>query len=276
MLAESDSSDRSSSTQSGWLSEHVLRESKIADFAKNTAEEAQKFVGGLSTGQEVAAVAVLAGAVFFHSRAGANLTSGLVESIPGVRRLPPCNPVETMAIYTGEIPKHFAWSSRQQSWYKALPAPSGKPIPEFTDAGFLPPGVHPATWSQMVDRFGHTPERRVILDNMRLAVSDLKEAGAKRIYVGGSLVTKKPVPGDFDLGWLSNGVAESARARPEFNVYGSKSKYGGDIFQNVIFGAHYGKAVPGGAAKPIQDFLRHNMRVGKDVGVILLDLSAPL
>lgn len=245
-------------------------------FLKELTEKTRKLVADMSTDQQVAAVAVVAGVVSLRSQAGRNFARTLAEQIPGVQKLPACYPIETMAIHSGTMPQHLAWSSRQQAWYIALWNPKSKPLPNFTETGFLPPGEHPATWSQVAERFGNNPERQAMLANMQKAVIDLTDAGARKIYLGGSFVTKKPIPNDFDLGWLSNGVPKTARARPEFNVFGSKQKYGGDIFQNVTFEAHYANAIPGGRAIPVQNFLRHNKRAGEDVGVVVLDLRAPI
>ena len=83
-------------------------------------------------------------------------------------------------------------------------------IPAFVKKGpakgKLPPGVHESTWADFCARYAVTPRRRDILTGLEQAVSDLKAAGCQRIYVDGSFVTDKPLPGDFDLCWEPSGV----------------------------------------------------------------------
>lgn len=80
-------------------------------------------------------------------------------------------------------------------------------IPAFDrGTGNLPPGIHPAIWDEFETRFGTTPYRRELLDGLRLGLQALEVAGCRRIYVDGSFVTLKRVPGDFDACWDSTGV----------------------------------------------------------------------
>ena len=80
-------------------------------------------------------------------------------------------------------------------------------IPEFdATTGNLPAGEHPATWQEMLERFGHTPWRRRLLDGMLEALRLLKAAGCQRAYIDGSFVTAKEQPGDFDACWDAEGV----------------------------------------------------------------------
>jgi hypothetical protein len=85
-------------------------------------------------------------------------------------------------------------------------------IPPFeTDPGEdgryqLPPGIHVATWPELVERFGTNQRRREILAGLLLALQALKAAGCQRVYVDGSFVTSKEMPGDFDGCWDHTGV----------------------------------------------------------------------
>jgi hypothetical protein len=80
-------------------------------------------------------------------------------------------------------------------------------IPEFDPAtGNLPAGEHVATWQEILERFGHTPWRRRLLEGMLEALRLLKIAGCRRAYIDGSFATAKEVPGDFDGCWDAEGV----------------------------------------------------------------------
>ena len=79
-------------------------------------------------------------------------------------------------------------------------------IPPFDENGNLPPGIHQATWAEIVGRFGGTEHRRQLLGGLCAALDSLKTAGCKRAYIDGSLITSKDVPNDFDGCWEPDGV----------------------------------------------------------------------
>lgn len=80
-------------------------------------------------------------------------------------------------------------------------------IPPFDPTtGNLPPGEHPATWGEVVERFGQTAWRAELLVGLRAAMVSLKAAGCRTVYLDGSFVTAKERPGDFDGCWDAEDV----------------------------------------------------------------------
>ncbi len=79
-------------------------------------------------------------------------------------------------------------------------------IPSFNSDGRLPPGIHPCTWEEFVARVGNTPHRLTLISGLKAAMEQLKSVGCQTVYVDGSFVTNKAVPGDFDACWEVNGV----------------------------------------------------------------------
>lgn len=72
-------------------------------------------------------------------------------------------------------------------------------IPPFTDSGFLPPGLHPATLDEIEARFGRASElRRVQMESVRWMVDLARRSGARRIVLNGSFVTDIMEPNDVD------------------------------------------------------------------------------
>jgi hypothetical protein len=72
-------------------------------------------------------------------------------------------------------------------------------IPPFdSDLGYLPPGVYEATWAEFAQRFGTNPHRLRLLTGIAAAMRKLALAGCRRVVIGGSFVTKKELPNDFD------------------------------------------------------------------------------
>ena len=72
-------------------------------------------------------------------------------------------------------------------------------IPPFDEFGVLPPGLHPATLAEVVERFGTSSElRRVQADSVRWMVDLAVRAGVRRIVLNGSFVTDTLEPNDVD------------------------------------------------------------------------------
>jgi hypothetical protein len=113
-------------------------------------------------------------------------------------------------------------------------------IPPFeTDPGEdgryqLPPGIHVATWSELVERFGTNQRRREILAGLLRALQALKAAGCRSAYVDGSFVTSKEEPGDFDGCWDHAGVDFDALDPVLLDFDGhrqaQKAKFEGEMF----------------------------------------------
>jgi uncharacterized protein DUF6932 len=54
-------------------------------------------------------------------------------------------------------------------------------IPPFDPAtGNLPPGVHEATWDEIVARYGYTPHHLALLAGLKAALDSLRAAGCRR------------------------------------------------------------------------------------------------
>lgn len=107
-------------------------------------------------------------------------------------------------------------------------------IPPFNDDGLLPPGIHWASWDELVDRFGNNVRRRLLVTGLRAALESLKRAGCRIVYIDGSFVTDKESPNDFDACWEEAGVNIYA-LDPVLLMFDSlmteqKTKYRGELF----------------------------------------------
>jgi hypothetical protein len=72
-------------------------------------------------------------------------------------------------------------------------------IPPFEgDLGYLPPGVYETTWAEFRQRFGTNRHRLRLLTGIVAACRKLAVAGCSRVVIGGSFVTTKELPNDFD------------------------------------------------------------------------------
>jgi ribosome-binding protein aMBF1 (putative translation factor) len=79
-------------------------------------------------------------------------------------------------------------------------ADAGGSIPPFDGNGNLPPGVYRARLEDL-SRFASNPHRRKLLRRAVTGIENLRAAGVRRIWVGGSFVTEKERPGDIDGCW---------------------------------------------------------------------------
>ncbi|MFZ1023296.1 MAG: hypothetical protein WAN87_04095 [Thermoplasmata archaeon] len=74
------------------------------------------------------------------------------------------------------------------------------PVLELRSDGILAPGVHAATFDEVVELFGRTARRRALALKLGRLVHVARRCGIVReIYVDGSFVTDKADPGDIDI-----------------------------------------------------------------------------
>lgn len=79
-------------------------------------------------------------------------------------------------------------------------------IPNFTNGGLLPPGIHLATIDEVKLRFAYNNARIKIFEGILSLINDLKYVGCTTIFLDGSFVTSKLIPKDADICWENNGV----------------------------------------------------------------------
>jgi hypothetical protein len=144
------------------------------------------------------------------------------------------------------------------------------PIPELdARTGNLPPGVHDATWNELVAAFAFNDRRAELLHGLREALESLAQAGCKRAYIDGSFVTDKDLPEDFDGCWETAGVDPTLLdpALLDFREAraAQKAKYGGELFPAN------GPADPAGRA--FLDFFQVD-REGRRKGIVAIDPGA--
>lgn len=65
----------------------------------------------------------------------------------------------------------------------------------------LPPGEHIATLHEIKQCLAFNPHRLNLFNGLVSAASLLAQSGCKYLYLDGSYVTEKDMPGDFDACW---------------------------------------------------------------------------
>ena len=146
-------------------------------------------------------------------------------------------------------------------------------VPPFDQAsGNLPPGVHLATWDEIVARYGTTPHRLRLLAGLKSALDTLHQAGCIRAYLDGSFVTAKAMPNDFDACWEPTGVdlnrvdqLEPALLDWSQRRAAQKAAFGGELF--------IANAVADPRGTTYLDFFQRDRLTGAPKGIIAIDLG---
>lgn len=110
-------------------------------------------------------------------------------------------------------------------------------LPDFTEQGLLPEGVHRATIKEFQTRFVHfdmSDQRFRLSEKLRELYLAAKRSGVvKRFLIGGSFVTTKPEPNDFDCILVLDPSIEWRDLPPmEYNLVSRRMArriFGGDI-----------------------------------------------
>lgn len=134
----------------------------------------------------------------------------------------------------------------------------------------LPPGIHDATLEEVEKRFATTIHRQILFDKFKKGVESLRSVGCKTIYLDGSYVTDKTVPGDFDACWDPTGVnfVELKKKDPVLLDFSNmrqnqKQKYGGEFFLS---------SAKADATKIFLDYFQEDKASGKPKGIIRIKL----
>jgi len=144
-------------------------------------------------------------------------------------------------------------------------------LPGFDKNGNLPPGIHAASWSEFVARFGTNGRRRALLRGLKQALDVLRAAGCKRVYVDGSFVTNKSTPRDFDAAWEPAGVdipsllaVEPVFAEFDNGRAAQKAKFQGEFFPSSHMEV--------GTGRTFLNFFQTDKNTGSPKGIVALDL----
>jgi hypothetical protein len=108
-------------------------------------------------------------------------------------------------------------------------------LPSFNDEGDLPPGVHRATLTEVLERFGQgSVQRRAVADRLQRVYQLVVSTGQLvRFVVFGSFVTANDDPNDVDIILLMEDAFDLASVTGEAAL----------PFQHMEADAHFGASV---------------------------------
>jgi hypothetical protein len=133
----------------------------------------------------------------------------------------------------------------------------------------LPPGVHPASLTEVQAMFATNPRRRLLFDGFIAGLKSLKSAGCLTAYLDGSFVSGKPHPGDFDACWDPTNVSR-AILDPIFLDFSNgrqaqKARFGGEFFLSSI--------ICGDSGTAFLQFFQVEKSSGLQKGIIQISLA---
>lgn len=107
------------------------------------------------------------------------------------------------------------------------------PIPNLNSEGLLPEGVHQTSMIEVKVKFGNSNKHRVFLmGKLILVLANLCAAGVVNVWIDGSFVTDKEIPGDIDICWeyypgVNRNILDSVFFRSQKEI---KNKYSLHVF----------------------------------------------
>jgi hypothetical protein len=133
----------------------------------------------------------------------------------------------------------------------------------------LPTGIHAATLSEVETAFATNAARREMFAGLVKAASSLLSVGCVKIYLDGSYVSAKPIPGDYDACWDPAGV-DLKKLDPVFRDFtnkrhAQKAKFKGEFFPSTM------KNTP---TQPFVDFFQVDRFTGMIKGILVIVLSS--
>ncbi len=134
----------------------------------------------------------------------------------------------------------------------------------------LPEGIHQATLAEIEADYTFNVRRRELFSGLKSALSALAHAKVRYVYLDGSFLSDKPIPGDYDACWNVRGV-DVQLLDPVFLEFANgrssqKNKYLGEFF------FEHAAATPNGQI--FLDFFQIEKTTGEKKGIILIDLTA--
>jgi hypothetical protein len=132
----------------------------------------------------------------------------------------------------------------------------------------LPPGIHPSTLLEIEAVFAINPPRRDLFLGLVEGAASLRWSGCVELFLDGSFVTAKPIPGDYDACWNPAGV-DPTKLDPVFFDFNNhrqaqKAKFKGEYFPSTF---------PNKPSQPFIEFFQIERFTGGRKGIVSIDLT---
>lgn len=142
-------------------------------------------------------------------------------------------------------------------------------IPDFVKINHLwkvlPPGIHSATLKEIEDKYAINKHRQLLFNGFSRGFDVLHNAGCKVIYLDGSFITEKPMPGDFDVCWDPMGV-DTKKLDPVLLDFSNKRKN-----QKIkYFGEFFPSSAKADKTNTFLEYFQMDTDTGLSKGIILV------
>jgi hypothetical protein len=129
--------------------------------------------------------------------------------------------------------------------------------------------VHPAQLAEIEQIYATTRKRRSLFAGLVIGAQRLRSAGCGTIFLDGSFVTGKPIPGDYDACWDPAGV-DPQKLDPVFRDFkngraAQKAAFGGEFFPSTI--------IEGRSLKTFVRFFQTDRFTGEQKGILSISLA---
>lgn len=140
----------------------------------------------------------------------------------------------------------------------------------FQANGNLPKGIHVMLIEEFETKFGSNSHRKKLIEGLKRGMSHLKDCGCKTIFIDGSFVTTKEMPGDFDACWDSDGVdfpklVSQYSTLVDFDDHRKNQK-------NLYFGEFFPASIITDGGVPFIAFFQKDKN-GDPKGIVQIDLN---
>jgi hypothetical protein len=143
-------------------------------------------------------------------------------------------------------------------------------IPPLTREGWLPPGIHWATWDEFAARFGGTPHREELLVGLKAAMENLEQGGCRKVYIDGGFVTRKVKPNDFDACWSVEGVNDQL-LDPVLLDFSNRRARMKEKYKGELFIAEARADLDSG--RRFLEYFQRDKRTGKPKGIVGIEIG---
>jgi hypothetical protein len=145
-------------------------------------------------------------------------------------------------------------------------------MPEFNDDGVLPEGIYLADVETFAGRFGTNSRRLALLAGMRRQFAILRDCACRHVLLGGSFISSKRYPGDFDGCWDGSGVDIEQLGLLEPGLLGGSHQE-----MDALEARDGGVLLPWRYIQPLSasyaEFLQFDARTHQRKGVVLVKLQ---
>lgn len=128
----------------------------------------------------------------------------------------------------------------------------------------LPAGVYDSTIEEVSVRYAMTPWRQQLFSGLKRGVEHLFSCGCRQVYLDGSYITQKPVPGDYEVCWdmrfVNPEILDPVFLDFSNGRYNQKQKYFGEYFPASVIERDSGI--------PFLNYFQQDKETGKPKGII--------